>query len=233
MTGSFRDAVQRAARGEPAVGDPYARFLRRRRRSRGLRTLLGVVVAAGTMFGFVRVFPGGTGGTPNDGFIPGAEVQPPIEPFERFSHEPLALEMLIPSDWLRTRDETSARIGPSLAASGAPDEIELRFGALGACEVEECVALADAVADPEDARAKGVRIEPATLRIGSLSEEAHAIAYDADEGDAIAPWCTGCVGYYAELGTSDLPMLILARDERTLRANRDLLDQILRTVTVA
>jgi len=230
MSENLRDALQAVASAEPAVGDPYTRFLHRRRRSRGLRTLLGVVVAAGTMFGFVRVFPGGTGAVPNDGFIPGTEVQPGFEPYERFNAEPLALTMLIPSAWQREVTDGAARVGPALADGVTPSTFEVRFGDLGTCPDEACTPLADALEEPSVLRASAVRTFPKVLQIGTLTQDAVEVVYPNRRDGAIAPWCSGCVAYYAELGAHALPMLIIAPSEASLRANDALLAQVLRTV---
>lgn len=230
MSENLRDALQAVAGAEPAVGDPYERFMHRRRRSRGLRVLFGVVVAAGTMFGFVRVFPGGTGAVPNDGFIPGTEVQPGFEPYERFNAEPLALTMLIPSAWEREVTEDAARVGPALADASTPSSFELRFGDLGACPVARCTPLAAALEDPSVLDGAGVRAAPKSLHVGSLTADATEVRYPARHSTAIAPWCAGCVGYYAEIGRNDLPMLIIAPSEASLRANAELVNLVLRTV---
>ena len=231
MSENLRDALQAVAGAEPAVGDPYERFLHRRRRSRGLRVLLGVVVAAGTMFGFVRVFPGGTGAVPNDGFIPGTEVQPGFEPYERFSAEPLALSMLIPSAWEREVTVDAARVGPALADVATPSTFELRFGNIGACPVERCTPLAAALEDPSVLRAAGMTASPDTLHIGSLTHDAIAVSYPHRHSTEVAPWCAGCVGYYAEIGRDDLPMLIIAPSEASLQANERIVSLVLRTIS--
>lgn len=231
MTQSFRDAIQAAARAEPAVGDPYERFLRRRRRSRGLRTLLGVVVAAFTMIGFVRVFPGGTGATPNDGFIPGGELAPGLEPFERIEVEPLALTVYVPDDWHAQRSTGALRIGPDLSTP-APHAFEMRFGALDPCAVEACTAIGTAVTQPETLRAAGIVATPASLQVGALSQDVTQLRFPDRSDDAIAPWCAGCSGYYAEIGRGNLPLLVLARDEATLRAHRTMLAAILENLQV-
>lgn len=225
MTQSFREAIQAAARAEPAVGDPYERFVRRRRRSRGMRTLLGVVLASLTMIGFVRIFPGGVGVAPNDGFFPGNEVQPGFEEYQRFHAEPLALTIDVPRAWSTRSGSTSARVA-------APDDaVEIRFGAIGGCRVEECVPIATALERPDLLRELGVRTEPETLRIGSLSASVTEIRFPSTPTTAIAPSCAGCLGFYGEIGTSRLPMLILTR-EAALREHADLLDEILRTIQV-
>lgn len=230
MSDGLRDAIQAAARAEPAVGDPYERFLRRRRRSRGLRTLFGFALAALTMFGFVRVFPGGAGVTPNEGLFPGAPVQPGFDPYEVFESEPLAVSLLIPSEWRTEALPSSARVGPVLSDTATPDGLEIRFGDLGGCAATDCVALADAVERPGVLRSAGIDAREKVLRVGSLSQPATELRFPDRADDAVAPWCAGCVAYYAEIGPQELPMLIVAPNEASLQANSSLLRLVLRTV---
>lgn len=233
MTQSFREAIQAAARAEPAVGDPYARFLRRRRRSRGLRTLLGVVVASMTMFGFVRIFPGGTGVTPNDGgFLPGNETQPGFESYQRFDVEPLALSMLVPAAWTTQATAETARIGPALSEDGRPATIEVWFGQFDECDSDACTPLSEAIEDRASLHAAGVTASDAVLHVGSLPMDVTRLRFPSRGSDAIAPWCSGCVGYFGEVGAAGLPMLVLARNDAVLTQQEPQLRTILRTVYV-
>jgi hypothetical protein len=229
---SFKDAIQAAARAEPAVGDPYERFLRRRKASRGLRTMLGVVVFALTMFGFVRVFPGGTGATPNDGFIPGAELQPGFDPYQEFEADHLALAMLIPAEWQTEITKQGARVGPSLADSfeGVPNEVEVRFGQMQECASDQCVPLHLALSDPTRAQKSGVSVIARSIRIGPLTEQAIEVQYPNRDDATVAPWCSGCAAWYSEIGPAQLPMFVVAPDLATLREHGSIVFSVLETL---
>ena len=235
MSDSIKERLEAAVRAEPPVGDPYARFLRRRRVSRALRTMSGFVLAAITMIGVVRIFPGGTGGIPDEGLFPGQPGEPPFETYRLFQAADVGVRMYVPGEWQGVALQDTARVGPALGdGNGRPAELELRFGQVAVCDRDPCTPVGELVADPAAAQAAGLRLERATLPLGSVRVDAHRLQFPrAGDAARVGPRCPGCVGYYAELGSRRVPLLILAPNEQALAAADATLDAVLRSLVVA
>lgn len=233
MSDSIKRRLEEAVRTEPAVGDPYSRFLRRRRSARALRTLSGFVLAGVTLFGFVSIFPGGTGGTPDSGFIPNDPVQPGLQPLKSFEASELGVRLFIPEDWQTMAFDDSARVGPSLADGSSVENLEIRFGELGECGREDCTPLTDLVEDPQAANSAGLRMSKVNVRVGSVRVEAMEVTFPATGAAAIAPRCAGCVGIYAELGSDRVPMLVIAESPSVMESSASMLAEILQTISVS
>lgn len=225
MSPSFRDALHQAARAEPAVGDPYARFLRRRRRSRGLRVLFGLVLACVTLVGFIRIFPGTTGLAPDDGFFPGGQPEPGYEEYQEFSSQALGFEMLVPRTWRTQETATVARTFDPARS------FVIQLGELPGCATKPCTPLPDVLEDADAIAAHELDVRESRLRIGSLPRTVTEIRFPRTQSTAVAPWCSGCIAFYAELGSHDLPLLILTRAE-ALQRSADLFEKVLATIHV-
>lgn len=232
MSDSIKARLEAAARMEPAVGDPYTRFVKRRRLSRAFRTATGFVLALVTMIGFVKVFPGVDGGTPDDGIFPNEGIDPGLTPFRQFEAANIGVRMYIPENWKSLAEGETARIGPDLRSVDQIGDVEIRFGDLGACKTEPCWSLSELVSDRAAAKRVGLRVDEMSLQVGSVRVTAHQIEFPAKDAGSISPNCPGCVGFYSELGTEGIPMLVLASDMGTMSGVREIVDLVLETVRV-
>jgi hypothetical protein len=212
---SFREALRAAARGEPGVGDAYTRFVHRRRRRRGMRFLSGLVVGAIVTVGFVQVYPGVDGGVPQQGFIPGSEVDPAIGAVREHSTDTFTVRY--PSSWSLDDDHGLFRLTRLLPDSMAhPGGVEVWFGE--SCADRDCFWPAMSEAPATVASQGGVRIEASAIKAGSVRSEALLMRYPVVSETLAYPWCSDCVilRYDSPLG-KELPVLIVGPNETAIR----------------
>lgn len=230
MSASFREALRAAARGEPSVGDAYTRFVHRRRRRRGLRFLTGLAVGAIVTAAFVQIYPGVDGGVPQQGFIPGSEVDPAIGAIREHSTDTFTVRY--PSHWSLDEDHGLFRLTRLLPGdSTRPGGVEVWFGK--SCEDRDCFwpALSDA---PATISSQGeVRIEASAIKAGSVRSQALLMRYPLVDEPLTYPWCSDCVmfRYDSPLG-KQLPVLIVGPDETSVRQAEDEIAFILASLDI-
>lgn len=101
----LRETLTRAARGEPPVGDAWARFQVRRRRGKRLRNwivgLFGVGAAAVLFF----TLPSGLGPGEPDDVNAGGPFAPPFRDAQIYEDPVAGFKVLYPADWLARGSE--------------------------------------------------------------------------------------------------------------------------------
>jgi len=95
----LRETLTRAARGEPPVGDAWARFQLRRRRGRRLRNALVGLFGAGAAAVLFFTLPSGLGpGDPTD-VNAGGPFAPPFRDAQIYEDPIAGFKLLYPADW--------------------------------------------------------------------------------------------------------------------------------------